>query len=84
MTANGSEYSATLSLPVGSYIKYRFKNGNEAEVSNSQECISWDEYRSIIVPDTDYAIEAVCFNSCSSCVDNESYTINTTSSPSVS
>ena len=81
MTANGSAYSATLSLPVGSFIKYRFKNGNEAEVSNSQECISWDEYRSIIVPDTDYAIETVCFNSCSNCLEIESYTINTASSP---
>jgi hypothetical protein len=81
MTANGSAYSVTLSLPVGSYIKYRFKNGNEAEVSNTQECISWDDYRLIIVPDTDYAIETVCFNSCSSCVENESYTISTTSSP---
>lgn len=64
MTANDSEYSATLSLPVGSYIKYRFVNGNEAEVSNAQECISWDDYRTLVVPDSNYATETMYYNRC--------------------
>ena len=56
-------------LQYGTVMQYKFANGNYWEPVNGECTISEGQYtnRYITVPAADTILEAVCFNSCSSC-----------------
>ncbi|MBK6964153.1 MAG: T9SS type A sorting domain-containing protein [Bacteroidales bacterium] len=61
-------FSATLSLPVGSYQEFRFVNGNSA---SGYEIVPFDcavgDHRYLTVPDQNIVLTEVCFASCEPC-----------------
>lgn len=65
---NYNVFTATLSLPVGSYQEYRFVNGNSA---SGYEIVPFDcangDNRFITVPEVDTILTNVCFASCEPC-----------------
>ncbi len=81
MTADNEVYSATIELPVGDYIEYRFKNGTSLEAGENGDCYTWDKNRLVIVPETDVSLETLCFNSCAECVIIETFVIDAQTSP---
>jgi len=66
-------WSVTLVLEAGSYIEYKFKNGDNWEFDNWEEgldCLVANEgywNRSTTLGDSDTVLDSVCFNSCSDC-----------------
>ncbi len=73
MIANGTIYTATLQLPVGATVQYKFVNGasdswDDYEVLSGLDCAySDDANRVVFVPEQDTVLSTVCFNSCSAC-----------------
>lgn len=66
-------YYATLELPVGESIEYKFINGGREEWEQyellSGECSYGDDAnRQITVPESNTILDLVCFNSCEACV----------------
>lgn len=84
LTAVGSVYSATMQLKKGETIEYKFVNGvanqwTEYETINGLSCeFGYDANRGFVVPDEDFVLDPVCFNSCKICEPVVSDSVNVT------
>lgn len=68
MVANGSIYTATVELPVGLSMIYKFGNGDQWEDEIPGDCTVGDNNdRQLTVPETDITLDIVCFESCEAC-----------------
>ena len=72
MDSSGPVYSATISLPVGAEIEYKFINGSGDEWNKYEQLsgtCAWgtDKNRRLVVPETDTVLKLVCFAECDAC-----------------
>lgn len=70
MTENGSVWTTTLSVDVGSTVQYRFMNGTTAEVVNLSCTVndpSQGDVREIVTGVSDQSAPVVCFGECEGC-----------------
>ncbi len=76
---SGTTYSATLLLPAGQFIKYKFINGYDYEFPPGNCTVEEYHNRELFVPHSgsDLLLEVVCFGGCVNCADAEvqQYTI---------
>lgn len=64
----GTVYFKTVELTPGETIEYKFVNGSQWEESIPSKCSYGNTgNRQLIVPNNDYTLDAVCFNSCEVC-----------------
>ena len=70
MTANGTVYSVSLTLPVGTEHQYKFIKGlNDWETIPNASCTAeGNDNRLLIVPDSDTTLPVVCFGECGTCI----------------
>lgn len=81
MQANGSVYSTTLELIKGESIEYHFLNGFIPESVTGDCTTGEDQNRYLLVPNQSTTLDAVCFNSCSYCIDSTLFETNPGAGP---
>ena len=80
LTNSGTIYSAQLSIEEGSYIEYKFINGETYEDFIAECTEPQNNNRYFTTPSQDTTLGLVCFNSCSNCT--PIYTVSTNAVPS--
>jgi len=74
LTANQNIYSATVQLPVGETVEYKFVNGlpdnwGQYEIITGLPCAYGnDNNRAVVVPANDTTLETICFAECEDCI----------------
>jgi len=69
MTAAGDDvYEYTTALESGSFIEYKFINGNQwSQIESIPAACAYNNNRYLTIPDVDIILEEVCFGSCDTC-----------------
>ncbi|QIA07333.1 InlB B-repeat-containing protein [Draconibacterium halophilum] len=79
LTSNGTIYSAQVDIEEGSYIEYKFVNGETYENFIAECTDLQNNNRYFTTPEQDTTLGLVCFNSCENCP--PIYTVSTNVSP---